>query len=107
MPWMLCLFAFLSFVLLCSTKSVALGFICVLLTLGFMAAAVLQVISSRVGGSSRDSGRMLTPEELKAYREQAESLRAQVKAQSGPMTPTPDRAPPPDSRDAGPPEGQG
>jgi hypothetical protein len=106
MPWMLSLLALLSFIVLCATKSLALGFICILLTLGFTTAAIVTVIASRVDGSSRDSGRMLTPEELRIYREQAESKRALSQSQLGQVTPASGLPPRPEETDEPPPAGQ-
>lgn len=99
MAWILFALSFLSFVVLCYAKSVALGFICVVLTLGFMLAAVMKLMASRVDTGSRDGGRIITPEELRMYREQAMS-KPVVK---DPVAPKPAESTAPADNSSGPP----
>jgi hypothetical protein len=98
MAWILSLLSLLSFMLLCFTKSVALGFISMLMTVGFMLAAIVVIFSSRVEGASRDSGHLLTPEELREYREKAQAKRnPPVAGAPSENRPGPDTPPPPAS----------
>lgn len=87
MAWMLSLLALLSFLLLCTTKSVALGFVCLMLSLLFMFAAIVALLASRVDKSSRDGGRMLTPDDLRAIRDASAARNAPVA--SAPQAPAP------------------
>jgi hypothetical protein len=76
MAWIrLSLLALVSFIVLCFAKSVALAFVCLVLMIAFTLGAIVLVFASRVDSGSRDAGRMLTPEELRLYREQAQAKR--------------------------------
>ena len=74
MPWILFLLAFGCFAVLCLTKSFALGVVCMLLALVFLVAATLQLLSARIGNATRHVN-MLSPEELRVLREQAQAER--------------------------------
>ena len=71
MPWILFLLAFGCFAALCLTKSFALGVLCMLLALVFVVAATLQLLSARIGNATRHVN-ILSPEELRVLREQAQ-----------------------------------
>lgn len=73
MPWMMFVFALLSFVVLCYAHSVALAVICIVLTIGFVIAGLLNIMAGRLNDASRDGGHIITPEELRLYREQAQA----------------------------------
>jgi hypothetical protein len=100
MPWTLFALAFVCFALLCLTKNVVFGFICMVLSVLFLLAGVVKWLAMRIDSGSRNDARILTPEELRAWREQAQQKRAAANnASTGgtqmaqPMT----EAPPPPS----------
>lgn len=86
MPWLMFALAILSFVLLCYAHSLVLGVLWALLVIGFFGAGALRLIATQVGSASRDTGHILTPEEIRAYREQAQ---ARKQAQTSATTPEP------------------
>ncbi len=88
MPWMMFLLAVLSFVVLCYAHSMAVAVACILLIIGFVLAGLLRLMAARVGDSSRDSGHIITTEELRMYREQAQARKqAQADASAAPAAP--------------------
>lgn len=89
MPWVMFALALLSFVLLCYAHALALGILWGLLTVGFFAAGSLKLIAAQVGNSSRDAGHIITPDELRQYREQG-----QLRQQAPPLIGAGEPAPP-------------
>lgn len=83
MPWMMFAFALLSFIVLCYAHSIALAAICIVLTIGLVVAGLLKIMAARVNDASRDGGHIITTEELRLYREQAQA-RKQMAAAPGP-----------------------
>lgn len=83
------LLAVVSFIVLCFAKSVLLAFVCLVLMVAFILGAIMSVFASRLDGASRDAGNMLTPEELRRYREQTQAKRA-VTGTQGPAAPATD-----------------
>ncbi len=74
MTLVLLLLAVGCFVLMCLTKSLLLGAVCMLLALVFMVMATLMFLSSRVGNVNRNAN-ILSAEELRVLREQADAKR--------------------------------
>jgi len=83
------LLAIVFFLGLCATKSVALGFVCGLLAFVFFLWSAAAFFASRYDSGSRDSGQLLSPEDLRAFREQAEARKAALEAQKAAAAPTP------------------
>lgn len=98
MPWMLFALALLSFVVLCYAHSVALAVICIVLSIGFVVAGLLKIMAGRVHDASRDGGHIVTTEELRMYREQAQARKQAADlanaAHAATSAPPADRAPP-------------
>ncbi|MBS0211601.1 MAG: hypothetical protein JSR26_00285 [Proteobacteria bacterium] len=92
MPWLMFGLALLSFVVLCYAHSLLLGFVCVIAMLGFFFTGIVQLMAARMGSNSRDSGHIITPEELRMYREQAQA-RQQAAANPAPPPAPPAAAP--------------
>ena len=88
MPWILLLLAIACFVVPFLTTSVGLGTLCVVLALVFLLLGMMTLISSRMQYNSRNDAQILSPEELRALRERAETQR-QAAAQSGDSLPPP------------------
>lgn len=63
------------FLTLFVTKSFALGVLCLVLALVFVVAATMMLLSARISGATRNVD-ILSAEELRALREQAEARRA-------------------------------
>ncbi len=77
MPWILLLIAAVCFGLTFSTKiPFIMTVILLLAALGFLLAAILSFLSSRLEGSRRDDSKMISPEELRMLREQAAARKA-------------------------------
>jgi hypothetical protein len=76
MPWTPIALASICFALLCLTKNVAFGLLCLVLFVLFLLASVVQWLAMRINSGSRNDARILTPEELRAWREQAQEKRA-------------------------------
>ncbi len=79
MAWILLLLAIACFVATFFTTSIALGALCLVLALVLMVAAMMMLLSVRVDNATR-SAPMLSPEELRVLREQAERQRNAVAA---------------------------
>ncbi|MBS0194504.1 MAG: hypothetical protein JSR34_09670 [Proteobacteria bacterium] len=88
MPWLMFALALLSFIVLCYAHSMLLGVVCAVAVLGFVLTGIVQLMALRMGGSSRDSGHIITPEELRMYREQAQA-RQQAATSPSPTAETP------------------
>lgn len=73
MPWLMFLLAVLSFVLLCYAHSLPLGILWTVLVIVFFTTGTLKLIAAQVGSASRDAGHIISPEELRRYREQAQA----------------------------------
>jgi hypothetical protein len=71
MAWILFLLAVACFILLCFAKSVAFGFVCMVMALIFLLASIMKFLGSRIDSSSRDGGNLLSPDELRRIREHA------------------------------------
>ena len=74
-----------------ATRPQAPGWLVVVMvlgSLGFFLAWMLGWMSQRVAGSSRNEMQMITPEELRLMREQAEARKAAAQAQVPPDEPT-------------------
>lgn len=89
MPWLMFALSLLSLLLLFSTHSMAFAFLCVLGVLGFLGAGIIQLADSRIGGGSRDSGHILTPEEIRMYREQAQARKEAAASGTAPKVAAP------------------
>lgn len=77
MPWILLLVAVFCFALTFTTSMpFSLTVILILAALGFLSAAILSYLSSRLEGSRRDDSKMISPEELRMLREQAAARKA-------------------------------
>jgi hypothetical protein len=74
MPWILYLLAVGCFAVMCITKSFALGVFCMLLALVFIVIATMLLLSAKVENGSRNFN-VLSPEELRALRDQADARR--------------------------------
>ncbi len=75
MAWILMLLAVGCFLMLFVTKSFALGVLCLALALVLVVTATMMLLSARIGNAARNVP-ILSPEELRALREQAEAKRA-------------------------------
>ena len=75
MAWFLMLLAVGCFLMLFVTKSFVLGILCLVLALVVVVTATLMLLSARINNASRDL-QILSTEELRALREQAEAKRA-------------------------------
>jgi len=100
MAWFLMLLSIGCFLVLFVTKSFALGILCMILALVFVVAATMMLLSARITGTTRKTD-ILTAEELRVLRVQAEATRAanaQVTAARGteaaPSSTTPEPPPP-------------
>ncbi len=80
MPWLLILAAAGCFAIAFVTSSVGLAWLCLLLALGLMIAAVLVIADRRINESSRDQSLMLSPEDLRRFRAQADARRTAAAA---------------------------
>jgi uncharacterized membrane protein YdfJ with MMPL/SSD domain len=77
MPWILLLISlFCFFITFSPGVPLALTVILLLAALGFMLAAVLSFLSSRLQSSSRDDSKMISPDDLRKMREQAAARKA-------------------------------
>jgi len=74
MAWILLLLAIGCFLVTFVTKSFAFGILCLLLALVLMIAGTMLLLSGRIGDTARKPT-ILSPEELRALREQAEARR--------------------------------
>lgn len=75
MPWILLLLAIGSFVLAMIAQSGWLIALALLASLGLLFAAVLALASARIQSASRSEMQILSPEELRALRAQAQARR--------------------------------
>lgn len=85
MAWILYLLAVGCFVVMCLTKSFALGVFCMGLALVFIVIATMLLLSARVEDVSRNFV-VLSPEELRSLRDQADARRQNA------VKPGPDRS---------------
>jgi len=76
MRWLWFVASLLCFIVVFRTTSIGLGFLCLLLSFGFMIAGTLSVASSRIASRSRDASAMLGPEEIRKMREHLERKKA-------------------------------
>lgn len=98
MAWILFLLAVGCFVEMFFTTSLALGIFCLLFSFALMIVATMLLLAARVGDATRNVN-ILSPEELRVMREQAETQRAANAAAGAGMTSseTTSRPPPPAS----------
>ena len=75
MAWFLMLLAVGCLLVLFVTKSFALGILCMVLALVFLVAATMMLLSARVTSATRKVD-VLSAEELRVLREQAQAKRA-------------------------------
>jgi ABC-type protease/lipase transport system fused ATPase/permease subunit len=73
MPWILLLLAIAFFLVPFLTTSVGLGVLCVVLALVFLLLGMMTLISSRMQDNSRNDAQILSAEELRALRQNAEA----------------------------------
>jgi len=104
MAWFLMLLAVGCFLVVFVTKSFALGILCLLLALVFLLAGAVMLLSARVTSATRKID-VLSAEELRVLREQAQAKRAAnaeagaaAGGNSGARTSTTPESPPPTSR---------
>lgn len=76
MPWILILLAAALFAVPFLTTSVGLGTLCLLSSLVLFVIGVMWLIASRVEDQGRNTAQILSPEELRAMRMQADTQRA-------------------------------
>jgi hypothetical protein len=74
MAWILLLLAIGCFLVTFVTKSFAFGVLCMLLALVLVIAGTMLLLSARIGDTTRKPA-ILSPEELRALREQAQAQR--------------------------------
>jgi hypothetical protein len=77
MHWLFMGLAALSFFVAFRTTSVAVLTLCLLGALGFLVLWLIGAYSARMGERQRSGDHLLSPEELRRLREQAEARRAQ------------------------------
>lgn len=94
MAWFLMLLAIGCFLVLFVTKSFALGVLCLVLSLVFLVAATMMLLSARITSATRRID-VLSTEELRVLRDQAEANA--VRGSSGAPTSTTPESPPPTS----------
>ncbi|MDQ3205078.1 MAG: hypothetical protein M3Q40_00875 [Pseudomonadota bacterium] len=82
LPWLLLLVALAALVVAFKTTSMLVLVIALLLALAMAVAAVMGLLSRRVGDRARDASLMLDPEELRRLREQGEARKVQAAAVS-------------------------
>ena len=75
MAWFLMLLAVGCLLVPFVTKSFALGVLCLMLSLVFLVAGAMMLLSARITSASRKA-EILSPEELRVLREQAQAKRA-------------------------------
>ncbi|HEV2606490.1 MAG TPA: hypothetical protein VGT79_00775 [Xanthomonadaceae bacterium] len=75
MAWFLLLLAIGCFLVLFVTKSFALGVLCLVLSLVFVVAATMLLLSARITSATRNID-ILSAEELRVLREQTQAKRA-------------------------------
>jgi hypothetical protein len=95
MAWILFLFAVGCFVAMFFTTSLALGIFCLLFSFALMLVATMLLLAARVGDATRNVD-VLSPEELRVIREQADATRAANTAAAANLTAsgTPSEPPP-------------
>lgn len=95
MAWFLMLLAVGCLLVLFVTKSFALGMLCMVLALVFLVAATMMLLSTRIASATRRVD-VLSVEELRVLREQAQATRAASGEATGaaPSTTTPEPPPP-------------
>lgn len=93
MPWLMFLLAVLSFVLLCYAHSLLLGILWTVLVIVFFTAGTLKLIAAQVGNASRDAGHIISPEELRRYREQAQARKESSESAPAPQAAAPASTP--------------
>ena len=85
MAWFLMLLAVGCFLVLFVTKSFALGVLCLLLSLLFLVAATMMLLSARIASATRNVD-ILSAEELRVLRDEAQAKRtasAEARANHG------------------------
>jgi hypothetical protein len=93
MAWFLMLLAVGCLLVPFVTKSFALGVLCLMLSLVFLVAGAMMLLSARITSASRKAEN-LSPEELRVLREQAQAKRASSAGTPSGTTPeSPPRTP--------------
>ncbi len=95
MPWILILVAAALFAVPFLTTSVGLGTLCLLSSLLLFVIGVMWLIASRVEGQGRNTAQILSPDELRAMRMQADAQRAGQPADSSASATAPRESFPP------------
>lgn len=75
MRWLFFVFSAIGFAIAFRTHSIGLAAFCLLLALGLLLAGVVALASHRIESRSRHEGQMLSAEEIRLLREQAERRR--------------------------------
>lgn len=90
MPWLLILLAIGCFTVAFVTTSVGLAWLCLLLALVLMVIAVMLIADRRISDRSRDQSLILSPEDLRRFRAQADARRIAADAPTSSTTNRPE-----------------